>query len=197
MNAVLNKSISKIIVGAGNTSQVGWLSLQRSDLDIRNFNSWQRLFIPNSLDAVLSEHVLEHLTISEALDTAQNIYTFLRKGGYWRIAVPDANNPNDKYKDWNAQGGFGQRLMRDWFYAADEPCHQVFYNLELLTQLLHQIGFSVNPLEYWGADGKFYKGNWSQQDGKIYRSYGNDYLSQAMFFTGVYNTSLIVDALKF
>ena len=46
----------KIIVGANGTTQPGWLSLERSQLDLRNREMWARFFHPGSVDAVLTEH---------------------------------------------------------------------------------------------------------------------------------------------
>src|SRR5882672_11645882 len=85
----------KIIIGARSTKQTDWRSLERRELDLRDHRMWARLFQPESLEAVLTEHVLEHLTPNEADEAARNVFEFLRPGGYWRIAVPDANNPSN------------------------------------------------------------------------------------------------------
>src|SRR5690348_5127197 len=63
-------SDQKVIVGAGGTRQHGWQSLERADLDIRDYASWRSRFDDGSLSAVLSEHVLEHLYPDQALQTA-------------------------------------------------------------------------------------------------------------------------------
>ena len=63
----------KVIVGAGNTQQDGWIALQHQHLDIRSLSNWKKNFHPESLDAVLSEHILEHLDIAENEKTAQNV----------------------------------------------------------------------------------------------------------------------------
>lgn len=186
----------KVIVGAGNTQQAGWLALQQSDLDIRDARAWASRFAPASLDAILAEHVLEHLTPTEAQAAVNNFRDYLKPGGYARLAVPDANNPNPTYKDLNAPGGSWQGVMRMWVYAPEEPTHQVFYNLQSFTTLLEGAGFNVKPLEFYGADGEFYKGVWSCADGEIRRSYGHSYIAIMQPLTGVYNTSLIVDAIK-
>ncbi len=186
----------KIIVGAGNTQQVGWTALQRSDLDIRSRDNWKRLFKPNSLDAVLGEHILEHLSFLDGTKAAANVFEFLKQGGYWRIAVPDANNPNPNYKDWNSPFGSGQKLMKLFVYQSTEPTHQVFYNFSILSALLESVGFKGKPLEYYDTNGVFLRRNWKQTDGKIYRSFKSDYLNQLRIFFNFDNTSLIVDAFK-
>src|SRR6476646_4079783 len=68
----------KIIVGAGSTSQPDWRSFEFQELDIRKRVDWLRWFEPNTLDAVLSEHVLEHLETDDARTTAANIYAMLK-----------------------------------------------------------------------------------------------------------------------
>lgn len=88
----------KIIIGANGTTQPGWLSLERSHLDLRRRDTWASLFRLGCVDAVLTEHVLEHLTPEEAGRAARNVYEFLRPRGYWRIAVPEANNPRKWYQ---------------------------------------------------------------------------------------------------
>jgi predicted SAM-dependent methyltransferase len=186
----------KIIIGAGNTSQIGWTALQRNDLDIRQRVDWQKMFRPNSLNAVLSEHVLEHLTEPEAEAAARNIYEFLKPGGYWRIAVPDAYNPNVNYQKWNAPNEYGQNLMQMFVYAPDEPTHKVFYNLDTLSDLLIKNGFQIKPLEYYDRGGRFHKFYWRKSDGEIYRSFRSDYLNQLRLFFNFDNTSLIVDTVK-
>lgn len=186
----------KIIVGAGNTSQAGWHSLERNQLDIRDGAQWARLFRPNTLDAILSEHVLEHLTLREAHTAATNIYNYLKRGGYWRIAVPDGFNRNPSYQNWNHPLGNGQKLMRWFVYAPNEPCHQVMYNYHGLTHLLSSVGFSVRLLEWCDERGQFHRSIWSQKQGEVRRSFGHPYLAKVMPWTGVYNTSLIVDAIK-
>jgi predicted SAM-dependent methyltransferase len=64
---LLREGSMKVITGARGTAQPGWQSFERSQLDIRDRAQWARLFPPNSIDAVLSEHVLEHLTFDEAI----------------------------------------------------------------------------------------------------------------------------------
>jgi predicted SAM-dependent methyltransferase len=186
----------RLIIGAGGTSLAGWLSLERGQLDIREAQQWARLFKPNSIDAILAEHVLEHLTMQDALKAMLNCFDYLKPRGYLRLAVPDGNNPDEKYRDWNAPEGSGQRLMRRIVYAPDEPCHQVFYNVNSLSELLSAAGFTVRPLEFYDVAGRFHANKWSRADGEIRRSYKHPYLFIIIPVTGVYNTSLIVDAVK-
>lgn len=187
-----------MIVGARGTVQEGWESTNRNNLDIRNYDSWQNYFQSNSIDAVLSEHVLEHLNEDDALITAQNIFEFLRSGGHWRIAVPDAANPDPVYQDMVRPGGNHRAKMQWWnqaLHGQDEPDHLVHYDLDSLTQLLQYAGFIVKPLE-WYQGGVFHAVPWSFSDGMIRRSSRSLYLICEWFIHGVWNTSLIVDAVK-
>ena len=189
----------KIITGARGTSQAGWLSLERGQLDIRDQAQWSGLFAPDSLDAVLSEHVLEHLTDDEARATARNVYAFLRPGGYWRIAVPDANNPDPVYQEMCRPGGSERRKYDFWLtviYGPDEPGHRAHYNLSSLSVLLNSIGFAVIPLECYDDGGQFWRRQWREADGWIKRSSVSGYLLLDYLWSNCWNTSLIVDAIK-
>ena len=186
----------KIIIGAGGTSQAGWTSLERSQLDIRNRADWLKLFPPNSLDAVLSEHVLEHLTSTDAKLAASNVFAFLRPGGYWRIAVPDANNPDPKYQEMCRPHGTLRRTLDCLGSLFGEPGHQEHYNLASLTALFQSVGFTVHPLEWFDEAGDFHRADWSASDGAIKRRDG--FLDVLVYvWADVSNhTSLIVDAVK-
>jgi predicted SAM-dependent methyltransferase len=186
----------KIIIGAGGTQQLGWQSLERRDLDIRDGAQWARTFDSNSLDAVLSEHVLEHLTLAEAELAARNIFEFLAPGGYWRIAVPDANNPDPVYQDYCRPGGPGQTWMKEFLYSSNEPDHQVHYDLSLLSSLLNSAGFTVTPLEFYDQAGLFQRRPWREAEGWVSRSSVSGYLLLNYLWAGCWNTSLIVDAIK-
>lgn len=148
---------------------------------------------------MLSEHVLEHLSYDEAVETARNIFQFLAPGGHWRIAVPDAKNPDAAYQDMCRPGGVGRQNLDLWnrlFYGADEPGHKVHYSLASLSSLLFFEGFRVQPLEFYDDAGSFWRAPWSQDAGWIKRSSESGYLLLDYLFTNCWNTSLIVDAIK-
>lgn len=62
--------------------------------------------------------------------------------------------------------------------------------------MLDAAGFTVRPLEYYRRDGRFNRNDRQQSAGQIHRCFGSPYLKENEFVTGVYNTSLIVDAFK-
>lgn len=175
----------KAIVGAGNTSQIGWISLQKTDLDIRDSASWQRMFQPNSLDAILAEHVLEHLTIEEAKQAVSNAFQYLKPNGYFRIAVPDGFHPEPDYIRWVAP-------VIGW--NGDD--HKTLFNYQNLTRLLQSVGFNVYLLEWFDEFGRFNKQTWFQQSGVISRAKNTSWSSLISFIIGADYTSLIVDAVK-
>jgi predicted SAM-dependent methyltransferase len=189
----------RVIVGAGDQTQPGWLSLQHNELDIRDREQWARLFTPNSLDAVLSEHVLEHLTLEEANAAARNIYEFLAPAGYWRIAVPDANNPDPVYQEMCRPGGAGRLKLEFWgnFLRPDAPGHREHYDVKSLASLLSGVGFNVSPLEWYDVGGQFHCMPWRRESGDIWRRMDRTpYLCLSYLFLNCWNTSLIVDAIK-
>jgi predicted SAM-dependent methyltransferase len=185
----------KIIIGANGTTQQGWVSLERRQLDLRDCNTWSRFFRPSSVDAVLAEHVLEHLTREEAERAARNIYEFLRPGGYCRIAVPDANNPSKWYQFCSRPGSL-LHLIANVLYTPGEPFHQVFYEHCSLTSLLTNAGFAPRLLEWYDGEGRFHRESWTPLDGEVRRSFGHPYVTGGQGLGGVYNLSLIVDAIK-
>lgn len=51
----------------------------------------------DSVDAFLTEHVFEHLSYEEGVEAGENLYKFLKDGGYIRVAVLDINFKNEWY----------------------------------------------------------------------------------------------------
>jgi len=190
----------KIIIGAGGTTQAGWTSFEFNDLDIRRRDNWLRLFQPGTVEAVLAEHVLEHLNPDEAAAAARNIYEFLRPGGYWRIAVPDAYNPDPRYHEWSSPTGRFQSVWQPFFYDQKvHPAHNQFFSIDSLTLLLDSAGFNVKPLEWFDRGGQFQqKYLWPSPmtAGQIYRANGTQHVASMRFVLPFDNISLIVDAVK-
>jgi predicted SAM-dependent methyltransferase len=185
----------KVIVGAGNTNQEGWTSLQHRDLDIRNESNWARLCYPDSLDAVLSEHVIEHLTLPEVGATARNVRKFLKSGGQWRIAVPDGFHSCSNYLNWVAPNSPGERFLAN-FRQPDEPNHKVLWNYRMLSDFLTRHGFAVVFREWFDEQGYFHQTSWSDSEGRIWRRYGSDCSKFLSVAIGAPYTSLVIDAVK-
>lgn len=188
-------SPSKVIIGAGSTFQRGWLSLQQSDLDIRDPRSWRKRFLPDSLDSILSEHVLEHLDLNDADSTAANIWDFLKCEGRWRIAVPDGFHPHPNYLNWVAPNSRGERFLK-MFRHPSEPDHKLLWNYQTLVSFLSSHGFNVILLEYFDRRGVFHRSNWSEADGRIWRRAGSGWSNFLSNIVDAPYTSLIADAIK-
>jgi predicted SAM-dependent methyltransferase len=149
-------------------------------MDITKPRDWSNLFDPDSIDRLLCEHVLEHLSEQECVIALTESYRHLKPGGLMRIAVPDG-------------------YRRDPAYVAEasppNDGHKVFYNVDTLPPLLASVGFSVLALEYFDQDEQFHAQSWNEGDGLVMRSARFD--TQKDFQRGeLYYTSLIVDARK-
>lgn len=184
----------RVIVGAGAVVRDGWLSLQHADLDITDARQWARLFAPGSLDAILCEHVLEHLSVDEARAAVDNFRRYLRRGGYVRCAVPDGYHASPQYLSWVAPGGPGERLLNS--FRVDEPPHKVLWNWRTLSALFVPAGFAVILCEWFDDAGRFHKGEWSAEHGYIRRRAGAAWSGVLSLVVGAPYTSLIVDAVK-
>lgn len=176
----------KIIIGAGQTKCEGWLETQENELNMLSISDWQRLFSPASIDAILAEHVWEHLTYEEGIQAAQNCYTYLKPGGYIRCAVPDRNFRNEWYQNMVQVGGPG---------PIDHPAatHKIVYDYETLIYVFQSAGFAISLLEYCDEKGDFHYTYWNEADGKIGRSFRFD-TRNSLDHLGM--VSLILDAKK-
>jgi predicted SAM-dependent methyltransferase len=175
----------KVIIGAESTRYLGWISLQKYELDIRDRRSWVQRFLPNSLDVILAEHVLEHLTYSEAAEATRNCFEYLKPDGYFRVAVPDGFHPEPNYINWVKPG--------NWWNGDD---HKFLFNYRNLTEMLLNAGFSVCLLEWYDENGVFHKQKWSNSDGAISRSANTLWSKFLGIVVNAEYTSLIVDAYK-
>src|SRR5688572_15966016 len=108
----------KFNIGSGKFEyKDGWLYTDIASLDITKAEEWKRYLKFLKLDNIVSEHVWEHLPEKETAEATRNCYTFLKRGGNLRIAVPDGFHPEKDYIDWVKVGGLGP--------GADD--HQVLY----------------------------------------------------------------------
>jgi predicted SAM-dependent methyltransferase len=153
-------SAKRIVVGAGGTQFDGWTSMEQQELDLRREDGWAEHFKQDSLEAVLAEHVWEHLTPAEAAVAARHCFRFLKPGGYVRAAVPDGCHPDQRYVEAVRPGGTGS--------GADD--HKVLYTYRSFREVFLSVGFEVSLLEYFDEGGKFHYREWSVGEGFIERS---------------------------
>src|SRR5438105_1981062 len=113
----------RLIVGAKHTRFPGWTPTDRDSLDIRNREDWRRAYAPGSLERILCEHVLEHMTMADGLAALENFREFLAPGGFARIAVPDAFNPDPYYQEHSRPGARGHLIDVALLFGPGEPPH--------------------------------------------------------------------------
>jgi len=177
-----NKDI-KLVIGAGGIAHKGWIVTDINTLNIINSNDWGRLFPPSSINAILAEHVFEHLSFDEASKAFENCFNYLKHSGYIRIAVPDGFHPSKEYILQVMPGGLGAGAMD----------HKVLFDYNTLVKLLESQGFKVILLEYFDEKGNFQYSDWAPEMGLISRSKRFDPRNQG---GELLYSSLIVDAIK-
>ncbi|WP_342664020.1 methyltransferase domain-containing protein [Peribacillus kribbensis] len=177
----------KVVIGAGEyDNNPAWLQTQEEDLNVLERSDWEKQFSPGTLEAILAEHVWEHLSYEEGTAAARNCYKFLKPGGYVRCAVPDGFFPDEDYQRTVQIGGPG---------PADHPAasHKIVHTYKTLTSMFEEAGFSVRLLEYCDENGEFHAQEWDEKEGFIYRSKRFDHRNQNGSLVFI---SLIVDAYK-
>lgn len=176
----------RIMIGAGDQRWPGWIATSRETLDLRCPEDWAASFSRRRVDALLCEHVWEHLTEEDGRMAARLCFRWLKPGGYLRCAVPDANFPDAAYQRVARIGGPG---------PADHPAadHKVLYDYRRFADIFLQAGFRVDLLEYCDDNGRFHYHQWSPEDGPVYRSLRLDHRNQNGRLGFV---SLIIDAVK-
>jgi predicted SAM-dependent methyltransferase len=173
----------RIIIGAGGISYEGWIPTEVQCLNLLNPKHWERYFDKNSIDAILVEHVWEHLTMEEGLVAANQCYQYLKSGGYLRVAVPDGFHPDPEYIEWIKIKGVGP--------GADD--HKVLYNYKTFCNVFERAGFKVELLEYFDSNKEFHYIDWDETKGRIRRSRKFDDRNKN---GELKYTSLILDARK-
>ncbi len=180
------KEEQRIVVGASGQKYPGWQSYRQEELDLLCPEQWAAEFVLGSLDAILAEHVWEHLDFEQGVTAARICHGFLRPGGYVRCAVPDGYYQSRWYQDMVQVGGPG---------PADHPAadHRIVHTYKSLVPMFRQAGFRVELLEWCDAYGRFHYQHWDPTAGKIQRSLRFDTRNQDGC---VGFASLIVDAVK-
>ena len=159
--------VKKLHIGCGSNIYEGWLN---TDL---NFSS-QIVFLDagnkfpfdnNVFNCIYSEHLFEHLNVSQQLNMFKEAYRVLNKGGVMRIATPsmdflfklykDSHSEESKaYSEWAVNHSpylsvvknkiedkayYHCYVINNFFKAWG---HQMIHNLSSLKALAHQCGFT-------------------------------------------------------
>lgn len=151
----------KLVLGSSGVFDSGWIATDADQLNLTKLESWERLLAPASVDAMLAEHVWEHLSTSDGQAAAGICYHYLRSGGYIRVAVPDGLFPDPAYQDYIKIGGVG---------GGEVGGHLTVYNYRTLSDIFQRAGFRVNLLEYYDETGQLHMHPWRPEEGTIHRS---------------------------
>ena len=176
----------RIIVGAGKVKYDGWISTQENELNLLSIEQWENIAQNGDIEAILAEHVWEHLSYEDGVKAAENCYKFLKPGGYVRCAVPDKNFRNQWYQNMVKVGGPGHE-------AHPASAHKIVYDYKTLVNLFESAGFKVTLLEYCDEQGDFHYREWDESKGKICRSYRFDSRNSK---DNLGMVSIIIDAVK-
>ena len=133
--------VVKLVLGAAHTRFEGWLSTGIESLDVTDTHAWEALLGPRRAQAMLAEHVIEHLTPEGLRAALQSCYAYLEPGGHFRIAVPDGNHPDPRYVRAVRPGGTGEGAFD----------HKHLFTIETLGEALSSAGFEVRPVEWFDA----------------------------------------------
>ncbi|CAM9296867.1 unnamed protein product, partial [Ectocarpus fasciculatus] len=162
-----------------------WLHCSVNILDLTHAEGFRRITGGEvGINTIMTEHVWEHLSLSEAIVAASNCFDALSPGGFLRIAVPDYNRalyhdsgrsillsqdserlPDSERMDVLRSSGV---LSKD---IEDE--HLLHWSVCSLTEVLVAAGFQrsdISPVEYTDSFGSTVISNWKYSDGPIERS---------------------------
>lgn len=168
----------RIIIGSSGTRMPGWTPTDRELIDLLDESTWAAFFEAGSLDAILAEHVWEHLSADEGRLAARTCYRFLKPGGYLRVAVPDGLHRDPAY-------------LRAVTPPADD--HRMLYTHASFGDLFAGAGFDVKPYEHFDEGGEFQFNEWDAADGMIRRSRRFDPRNSG---GRLGYTSIVLDAVK-
>ncbi len=180
---LLKRNPCKIVIGASGIFQEGWISTDQELLDLLRPMKWKRYFRDQRIDAILAEHIWEHLRWEEGILAAGICFQYLKPGGYLRAAVPDGLHPDAEYIEWVRPGGIG----------AGAQDHKMLYTYKTFSKMFELAGFRVDLLEYFDENGQFHFKDWSPADGLIQRSSRFDERNAG---AKLKYTSIILDARK-
>jgi SAM-dependent methyltransferase len=159
----------KIQFGHGGHILDGWMNLEQHQADITK----PLAFKNDSVDFILIEHCLEHVTPAEGYRFLKEALRILKRKGVIRVIVPDLHKMwlhcDDRYLSLLQAG------LRTWWPAAGlmiphegyKPTavdaveslifchgHKSVYNEDLLSLLMEVAGFDCTPCDYLKSNHK-------------------------------------------
>lgn len=159
-------------LGSGPVTYEGWINADeyafKRTLRERRFRPEWRLDITRPWkceddywDGIFTQHVLEHVTYSEAVFVLQECFRTLKPGCWIRISVPGIRKYVDFYEGRNSGGFFSQfphRALAISFFT-QMHYHKSAWDGDLMTNVLRDIGFrNVREVEHGqGTDARLIK----------------------------------------
>jgi predicted SAM-dependent methyltransferase len=149
---------TKFHLGCGNRHLDGWLNVDMfgSDLNL-DFATGELPFKDGQFQVIVSQHVVEHLTIEdEFLPLLKACFRVTKQGGEIWISTPDMEKVAKSYVDqknvdmiedrkerlshWDMAGMPSQHFLNDIFHQQLE--HRNLFDFELLKWCLEQAGYA-------------------------------------------------------
>ncbi|HVL33215.1 MAG TPA: methyltransferase domain-containing protein [Actinomycetota bacterium] len=153
-------TVRKLQLGAGGNLLEGWLNTDQCPFSrkVAYLDVTRRFPLPDeSIDFVLSEHHIEHLTWAQGGSMLRECYRVLRRGGRIRVSTPDLEQILRLYGNPGTDGERYIRFMTERFLR-DAPdisaifvinlCmriagHQFVYDGPTLVRALETAGFTA------------------------------------------------------
>ncbi len=176
----INKSreLVKLVVSSGNNPIEGWYNF-----DIRS-RSPQVYFLDvtkdfplddKSIDLILCEHTIEHLSFDDGLNMLKEFYRVLKTNSKVRISTPDLAKVISLYgKEVGIEGDYikwitnfvpelRNRGRNTYQFAINNAFHNwghhFLYDETLLKKIMEQNRFSnIKKFNYWESDCKYFRG---------------------------------------
>ena len=173
----------RLAIGSETHCSEDWIPAESDQIDLANAASWSSFFQKSSVDAILAEHVWEHLSEHDGKIAARNCFQFLQPGGYLRVAVPDGFHPSQPRQALGRLGGSEIGTV---------GCGTL-YNYRSFANAFLAVGFQVQLIEFFDQEGVFHSNHWDVSKGLVKRSLLFDERNTAQPFA---YTSLVLDAIK-
>ena len=135
--------MKKIQFGCGGNRLQGWENYDY-EVDI----SKPLPFQDSVADAVLAEHVVEHVTIHQAWNFIEECFRILIPGGFLRLAVPCVSKifheSDDEYYAFIAKHGWGSPTKKDAVKSIIfNHGHQTIWEQSSLNSIVQCMGFKL------------------------------------------------------
>jgi predicted SAM-dependent methyltransferase len=145
----------KLHVGCGRNYKDGWINLDQSPKTASDLKMDVRKGLPfpnDSVDYILNEHFIEHLSYEDGLAFLKEAYRVLKPGGVVRTAFPDLDVLIDSYtRDCWRQMEWVRLIKAQWYPSGcfmlnecirEKGSHRYMYSVKELARRLGEAGFA-------------------------------------------------------